>query len=298
MTGKHGGKKGKGLKFGTILTLGIIAVLVGSYAIYGGITGNWLLWWEPAAEEPAAVNVVTFKVVDRWTVDELDAANISVYGANVTDLTTAEINALNGSTDFSLLGYNATGEGFTLDENFRYVGIATCAGYNDQEFKITAGIFVVSLLPVATNASILGISGTLKTNLKNNSVANTTETDWTLLVQCLNSSGSANNSLGFTPFCNFIGGSAVYEDFATFTNQFLIDMNFNVTADVDWITVSGMDVTVVNSTTHLYILVDAEVIGGETLGVIFDGIGVDFVVKSAYTGFGGVAGYTLLGVLA
>jgi hypothetical protein len=273
-----------------------------AFLILGGI---WMVL-NPAPATPITTpNAMTFNIVDRWTGED-NGGSITWYGSNIDGMTQAEVDALQGA-NFTALGTNISGEGFTPDADLFYIGIASCVGYNDVEFELDSsvtGTITVTMLPVGTNASILAISSTLHTNLKDdgiNTTANTTETDWTLVVQCLNSTGKMNNSLGFGPFCNFIGGGIDLADFATYTNQLFIDITLNVTADPDWITVGDeLDVTVVNSTTHLYLLVNEEVIGRETLSITLDaGIGTTFVVSSAYTRFGSPTGYVgSLGVLA
>jgi len=257
--------------------------------------------WALFGAAPATENDVTFQFVNR-NGDEI-AATGTIYGSDITGLTQTQQGALQDG-EFTAFGTNESGEGFTPDyTTFLYVVVVTCSGYNTVEFILQGtGTVTVSMLPAGTNASILAISATLLTNLKDdavNTTANTTETDWTLTVQCLNSTGKANNSLGFAPFCDFMGGSVNFGDFGTYTDQFLIEIGFNKTADADWITISGISADVEESGTSLFILVNQEVQGRRSISVTFDdGIGVDFVVSSVYTGFGGIAGYTPLGVLA
>lgn len=297
------GKKGKKWvrKHKGLAAVGaIVGILLVSYLVYGGITGNWLLWWEPPEETPATGDTVEFLLVGRDTGAELDAASAAVYGTDVSDLDADEIDALDSSS-LALLGSNASGEGFTLDADLLYVVWVTCEGYNDQLFVLdTIGIVTVSLLPVGTNASILGISSTLLTNLIENEDANTTETDWTLAIQCLDAEGVANNSLGFGPFSAFLDGEIEFADLETTLNQFLVEIECNDTADVDWVTVGDeLDVTVINSTTSLFLLVNEEVIGRVLLSITFDaGIGTDFNVQGITTGFGTMDLYTPLGVCA
>lgn len=280
--------------------VGIAGILLVSYLVYGGITGNWLLWWTPPAETPASGDTVEFSILGRDTGSELDAASAAVYGADVADLDADEIDALNGSS-FTLLGSNESGEGFTLDADFLYIVLVTCDGYNDQVFVLdTIGIVTVSLLPVGTNASVLGISDTLSTNLLENAVENTTETDWDLALQCLDAEGAANNSLGFRPFSTFLDGEIEFADFETTLNQFVVEIEFNCTADVDWVTLGDeLDVTVENSTTSLFLLVNEDVIGRVLLSITLDeGIGTDFNIQGITTGFGTMDLYTPLGVCA
>lgn len=263
----------------------IAAFAVISLGIYAAIIPN-----------RSASTTVKFEFTAQDTGTGINGSAL-IYGSDITGLTIDEIGALHG-TDFTYLGTNLTGEGFTPDfTTYRYVAVVTYAGYCDEEFTIsTTGTYAVVMLPSATNTTAIAFSATLQTDL-----TSTTETNWTFAVQCVNSTGGANASLGFRPFYNFIGnGSINFAEFGTYTNQFLVELQLNAVADADYITsVNGISADVEAIGNSLFIKVKQDVVGRRLVDVNFaTGIGTTFNVTAAYTGFGAPWAYTLLGTMA
>jgi hypothetical protein len=267
--------------------IGIAVIFITAIIVIGGVV---------VLQSPIITpgTTVTFLFQDQWTEADLNGT-ASIYGADITDLTVDEIGELD-STDFTLLGVNYSGEGFTPVATYKYVAVVTLAGYCTQEFLISStGTYTVIMLPKATNASVLAFSATLATDI----TSNTTETEWTLAVQALNSTGGANNSLGFSPYCDFISGGVTLADFGTYNKQFLIEIALSVTADTAYLTsVGGISRSITAVGNSLFVNVNQDIIGRREISVNFAaGIGTTFNITAVTVGFGSSALYTPLGAL-
>jgi hypothetical protein len=299
---KSKGSWGSGVKYA-------IAAVVIAGIVLGGVA-YMLLNPAPAAVIPADLTTTTNNR-NKFTGANVTGAINYIYGANTTDLSATEIDAL-VFTDYELLGTNNSEDTFVPKENYTYIIRSTAAGYNEYWWEPVLGAANdLAMLPLAINISATTFSETFATNLKDdnvNTTANTTQTNWRLVYQTQNSTG-INDTCGFAPLSDFSGGETK-EDFEVpnMTNYFLFNITLCnnitggvVTANATWLDITNLDdadFEIVNSTTYLIVKFYIDITGFNYFDLVFDNaIGTDFNVKTVEMGYGASGSYGHLNYL-